>query len=91
MDHTSTSSQGSHPSSPAMDIMPPKVADAPPVPVSEAPKTAPVHAKKPTVVRAPREPHMSMGPVILATVIIVLGLGVLFMYAYLRTNNISVF
>lgn len=58
-------------------------------PASEEPATKPAIAKAPPTVKAPRQPGVTTA--IAATVVIVLGLAVLAVYAYLRTNNTSLF
>lgn len=44
---------------------------------------------KPKVTKPPKAPRSGVGLAVAATVIIVLVLAALFVYAYLRTNNIS--
>lgn len=77
---------------PAMDIMPPKVAEAPQsaaaTPESFAPKK-PASVKK-TTAHMPKQPRQGIGLAVTATVIIVLGLGTLMVYSYLRTKGISI-
>ena len=46
---------------------------------------------KPKVTKPPKAPRSGVGLAITATVIIVLGLAALFVYAYLRSNNISAY
>ena len=58
-------------------------------PVSEEPAAKPAIAKAPPTVKAPRQPGVTAA--IVATVVIVLGLAALAVYAYLRTNNTSLF
>jgi hypothetical protein len=89
-------------SAPAMDVVPPRAADTiktpPPIAQdsggasSDAPKV-PLHhqAAQAHTMHQPRQSQNGAGMAILATIIIVLGLGVLMLYAYLRTNGISVF
>ena len=88
-------------------VPPPKLAAAPattdgvktppPLPDNAAPaaeksgeKDKPKQAK-PKVTKSPKVPRSGVGLAIAATVIIVLGLAALFVYAYLRTNNISAY
>jgi hypothetical protein len=79
-----------------MDIVaPPKMAEPPKQPAQQDTPTPVDHAKTPQAhaakQRVPLQPQRSgMGLVALATVIIVLGLGVCMVYAYLRTNGIRV-
>ena len=86
---------------PVMDVLPPKPVEQPKAAAPEEPHPAPadVAADEP-VERAPVSPSVSARPkrhrsgvalAIIATIIIVLGLGALFVYAYLRTNHISIF
>lgn len=81
---------------PAMDIVaPPKMAEPPKQAQQEA--TPPSdHAKAPSAhtpkQHIPLQPRRSgMGLVVAATIVIVLGLGAFMVYAYLRTNGISMF
>jgi hypothetical protein len=74
---------------PAMDIMPPKVAEAPQQ--SSESSVKPTHAAVKThVTHQAKQPTQGLGLVVFATIIIVLGLGVLIVYAYLRTKGISI-
>ncbi|HVU59880.1 MAG TPA: hypothetical protein VHC98_03520 [Candidatus Saccharimonadales bacterium] len=77
----------------------PKDAPAQPVPApAEPPETspdtssAPLPAAKTSAAAAPpRQPHTpGVGLAIAAAISIILGLAALFVYAYLRTNGISV-
>ena len=88
---------------PVMDVTPPRPAEPPKVPPKEErdndpPQPTPHSAEsahhkpeKPAVAKPPKQPGSSVGLAIFATIVIVLGLGALFTYAYLRTNNISIF
>ena len=69
---------------PVMDVVPPKSVNEPQKPAPADGKPAPKSAPK------PRAQHDNgVGLAILASVIIVLGLAVLFVYAYLRSNGVS--
>ena len=80
-----------------MDIVaPPKMAE-PPKQVQDTP-APPAHAVKSAMHHSAAKPHVpphpqgsGLGLVVAATVIIVLGLGAFMVYAYLRTNGISIF
>lgn len=83
-----------------MDIMPSRPAEAPKMPppgaAAPAPPLAPpkaaAHQEQPAAVtRSPRTPGSGAGLAVAATVVIVLGLGALLVYAYLRSNGISIF
>lgn len=56
-------------------------------PVAEDVVAKPPAAKAVPTVKTPRQPGVTMA--IIATVVIVLGLALLAVYAYLRTNNTS--
>jgi len=76
---------------PAMDIVaPPKMAE-PPKQTEDAPAPAEHTAKMPVHQTAPKPHGNGLGVLIFATVVIVLGLGALMVYAYLRSNAISIF
>lgn len=68
---------------------PPMPADA--MPATEKPDKGQDRQTKPKAAKPPKTPHSGVGLAVAATVIIVLGLAALFVYAYLRTNNISVY
>lgn len=57
-------------------------------PAADAPDTQ-AKQGKPKAPRPPKAPRSGVGLAIAATIIITLGLAALFVYAYLRTNNIS--
>jgi len=78
-------------SAPIMDIAPPPVAPSsstdqalpePPKQEAEIPHEAP---KKQKVTKPPKQPGSGVGLAIVATVIIVLGLGAIAAYAYIQT------
>lgn len=68
---------------------PPMPADATPAAETSGAKEQAKQAK-PKVPKPPKTPRSGVGLAIAATVVIVLGLAALFVYAYLRTNNISI-
>jgi len=89
---------------PAMDIMPSRPAEAPKMPPPDTAVPAPVATAEPAAHHAHHRNHRTQAPVskppkapggaglaVSATVVIVLGLGALLVYAYLRSNGISVF
>jgi hypothetical protein len=87
---------------PVMDVVPPKPTEPPKAPPKEERDNDPpptphsaeaAHHKpdKPAVAKPPKQPGSGVGLAIFATIVIVLCLGALFTYAYLRTNNISIF
>lgn len=87
-------------SPPVMDIKPPRVAANGPVkaPPPEAGEGTPesVELKKPAAKAAklpkpPRARSSGVALAVTATIVIVLGLGALFVYAYLRSQGISTF
>lgn len=86
---------------PVMDVTPPKPVEQSKAPTHEEPNTAqapapadeePVYA--PVTHAAPAKPpkqhNSSVALAVIATIILVLGLGALFVYAYLRTNHLSI-
>lgn len=91
---------------PVMDVVPPRPLPAeplrmPPQDNSSVPVAAPkevdkkqakkdAKAEKASIVKPPKGPKSGVGLAVLATIIIVLGLGAMIVYAYLRTNGISV-
>lgn len=81
------------PSSPVMDIVPPKPAEAPKAPFKPEETPTPAHHKAPETqaIRPPKDQRSGVGLAIVATIIIVLGLAALFVYAYLRTKNVSLY
>lgn len=68
----------------------------PPMPTDAAPAAEGADTKeqakqvKQKAPKPPKTPRSGAGLAIAATIIIVLGLAALFVYAYLRTNNISI-
>jgi hypothetical protein len=77
---------------PVMDVVPPKPADAlkvPPKDDSAADEAAHPKSQKPAVTKPPKPSGSGVGWAIFATIVVVLGLAALMVYAYLRTNNIS--
>ena len=93
------------PASPSvMDVVPPRPMPAEPLkmppqeigalpmakPEESPKKTAKEKAAKPAVTRPPKAPSSGVGLAIFATIVIVLGLGAMIVYAYLRTNGISI-
>lgn len=88
-------------SPPVMDVRPPKTVAA--EPVKEPPKAAvdlPVaepgdekqkteKPAKPAPAKLPKQPKNGVGLAIVATVVIVLALSAMMVYAYLRTNGTS--
>ena len=93
------------PAKPVMDVMPPprpiEGVHTPPPPPAPEPhdqeesvelkKDEPKADKPAAKPKAPKQPHSGLGLIVFATVIIVLGLGAMVTYAYLRTQGISVF
>ena len=75
---------------PAMDVRPPKVAEAPPLPSAPQKPEAPRNPAKHVTRIAARQPYPGLGAVIFATIVIVFGLAILMVYAYLRTNGMSI-
>lgn len=90
---------------PVMDVVPPPKSSAPSPESADGVKTPPPSPSDPAqaaeaaskkdqpkqkVAKPPKAPRSGAGLAIAATVIIVLGLAALFVYAYLRTNGISV-
>lgn len=74
-----------------MDIVaPPKMAE-PPKQTQDSPAPAEHTAKTPMHQATPKPHGSGLGMLIFATVVIVLGLGALMVYAYLRSNAISIF
>lgn len=72
---------GTPPSGPVMDVVPPPLAE----PKAKAPaKPEPAAPVKPA---PPKQPGSSVTVAIIATVIIVLGLALLAVYAYLKTQK----
>ena len=90
---------------PVMDVLPPRPLPAEPLkmppqetspvpatkPEETAKKTAKEKEAKQTVTKPPKVPSRGVGLAVFATIIIALGLGAMIVYAYLRTNGISVF
>ena len=88
---------------PVMDVTPPKPAeqsklppqesqDGPhPAPAFHDAEPAPLPAPQPAPAKPVKQPRSGVALAVVATVIVILGLGALFVYAYLRTNNISIF
>ena len=90
-------------SPPVMDVVPPQPLPAEPLkmppqetgplplekPEDDSKKPAKEKAAKPAVTKPPKAPSSGVGLAIFATVIVVLGLGAMMVYAYLRTNGIS--
>ena len=83
---------------PVMDIVPPpKSADEVKSAPAETPESeaASKNSKKdtkqavPKVPKPPRQPRTGVGLAVFATVVIVLGLAALMVYAYLRTQGVS--
>lgn len=75
-----------------MDIVaPPKMAEPPKQQVQDSPAPAGHTAKVPVHQAAPKPHGSGFGMLTFATVVIVLGLGALMVYAYLRSNAISIF
>lgn len=78
-----------------MDVLPPKPADVPKaVPKDDTlsiNETAAQTPARPTVVKPPKPNRVSSSLAIVATVLIVLGLAAMFVYAYLRTQNVAPF
>jgi hypothetical protein len=79
-------------STPVMDVVPPK----PPEALKEPPKdntgeSVELKPSKTAVTKPPKRPSSGVGLAIFATVIIVIALAALMVYAYLRTNQIKVF
>ena len=81
-----------------MDVVPPPKpvptddVKTPPVDTpspSEAPADAKTDAVKPVAPKPPKAKRTDVGLAIAATVVIVLGLAALFVYAYLRTNGVN--
>lgn len=84
-----------------MDVVAPKPAAPEPVraapqqavdlPVAEPESTAkkPKPAEKTPVAKPPKKPRTGVGLAVFATIVIVLGLGALMVYAYLRTNGVN--
>lgn len=110
---TQTKPVEAKPTGHAMDVLPPRLAEAPKVrepeaPLAQAPTPLPVpnpanpidsggndnephpgkHAQKPA---RPVTSHRSSGAglAIFATIVVVLGLGAMMVYAYLRTNGVA--
>ncbi len=80
------------PATPVMDVVPPKPPETLKKPPQETEES--VELKKPTtppVTKSPKHRGSGVGLAIFATIVIVLGLAVLVVYAYLRTNHIQVF
>ncbi len=90
---------------PVMDVVPPRPMPAeplkmPPQEASSIPVAKPEEpAKKLTkqkevkqeVTKPPKAPPSGVGLAVFATIVVVLGLGAMLVYAYLRSNGISVF
>ena len=84
-----------------MDVVAPK--PTAPEPVKAAPQQAvdlpvaepesatkkPKPAEKAPVAKPPKAPKNGVGLAVFATIVIVLGLGALMVYAYLRTNGVN--
>lgn len=89
---------------PVMDVVAPRPLPAeplkmPPQETGPLPLVKPEEStKKPTkekvlktaVTKPPKTPSSGVGMAIFATIIVVLGLGAMMVYAYLRTNGISI-
>ena len=79
---------------PGMDVLPPRPSDAPKVPPMEAAASATagsaVKLPKQIVTKQPKQTHSGVTLAVVATIIIVITLGAFFVYAYLRTQNISI-
>lgn len=82
-----------------MDIVgPPKVVEPPKTSPEAMPSSLPDHPARPTPVhhggvqshQANSGQRSGLGLVIFATIVIVFGLGACMVYAYLRTNGISI-
>jgi hypothetical protein len=75
-----------------MDVVPPPKPPEVPLDPPEAEKEESVELKpnKLPVSKPAKQPGHGVGIAILATVVIILGLAVLVVYAYLRTNHIQV-
>ena len=74
-----------------MDIVPPKTPETlkePPEDTKESVELKPAKTANP---KPPKAQSSSVGLAIFATVVIVLALALMMVYAYLRTNHISVF
>ena len=83
------------PPHPVMDVVPPKPLEVQKTPRDDTtePSESTTHQKsqKSTITKPPKQPGSGVGLAIFATIVIVLGLAALLVYAYLRTNNISLF
>ncbi len=76
---------------PVMDVVPPKTAETIKEPPKEAAESVELKPAKPPLAKLPKQQRSGVGLAIFATVVIVLALGAMMVYAYLRTNHISVF
>ncbi|MGH7142201.1 MAG: hypothetical protein ACREF5_01860 [Candidatus Saccharimonadales bacterium] len=75
------------PITPVMDVVAPQPLEATKAPVKDEAQQTPKNTKKPSVAKPPKQPGSGVGLAISATVIIVLGLAALMVYAYLKTKN----
>jgi hypothetical protein len=78
-------------SKPVMDVVPPKPTETLKEPPKEAEESVELKTTKAPVAKPPKRQGSGVGMAIFATVVIVIVLAALMVYAYLRTNHISVF
>lgn len=72
---------------PVMDVRPPEAAPVQPAPAPDAAAVNPVPSKAVKQPKPPKQHNPNLDLAIAATVIIVLGVAALFVYAYLQTQK----
>jgi hypothetical protein len=78
-------------SKPVMDVVPPKPAETLKEPPKDTEASVVLKDTKTAVAKPPKRQGSGVGLAIFATVVIVIALAAMMVYAYLRTNHISVF
>jgi uncharacterized protein HemX len=74
-----------------MDVVPPKAPEPLKEPPKQAEQSVELKPSKMPVTKPPKRQGSGVGLAIFATVVIVLALAAMMVYAYLRTKHISVF
>ena len=91
MEPSSSNEQPPAGSKPVMDIVPPKSPETLKEPPKDAVESVDLKPSKTANLKPPKTQSSGVGLAIFATVVIVLALALMVVYAYLRTNHISVF
>jgi uncharacterized protein HemX len=79
------------PSAPVMDVVAPKPQEAPKDLPKATDESVELKPQKPVNTKSAQTAGRGVGLAIFATIVIVLGLAALMVYAYLRTNHIRPF